>query len=218
VNIDGGAAADPETGVLYVASQSGLSTIQLKKDPCSEFRYSSPHDSCGLLGAVAAPAGYTPPSGGNRGGDFAARSAGTTIGGVSILKPKQLGGVIAYDLNTGDRKWWIPNGGQQLPVTTKDPLFAGVQLPLSTNGRGQPQVINTKTLVIYGTGRSFQPPGPPKLYAVDKTTGTQVGAVTIPARTTAVPMTFMHQGKQYIVFAIGAADSTKLVGLTLPGK
>jgi glucose dehydrogenase len=218
VNIDGGAAADPETGALFVASQSGLSTIQLKKDPCSEFRYSSPHDSCGLIGALAPPPGYQPPASGNRGGDFAARSAGTTIGGVSILKPKQLGGVIAYDLNTGDKKWWIPNGGQLLPVTTKDPLFAGVQLPLSTVGRGQPQVINTKTLVIYGTGRSFQPPGPPQLYAVDKATGKQVGAVTIPSRTTAVPMTFMHQGKQYIVFAIGAADSTKLVGLALPNR
>jgi quinoprotein glucose dehydrogenase len=78
--------------------------------------------------------------------------------------------------------------------------------------------MNTKTLVIYGTGRSFQPPGPPKLYAIDKTTGKQVGAVTIPSRTTAVPMTFMHQGRQYIVFANGAADATGLVSLVLPKK
>ncbi len=55
VNIDGGAAVDPETGMLYVGSQSGLSTIQLQKDPCSEFRYSSPHDSCGLVGALTPP-------------------------------------------------------------------------------------------------------------------------------------------------------------------
>ncbi|MEO5815261.1 MAG: PQQ-binding-like beta-propeller repeat protein [Gemmatimonadaceae bacterium] len=218
VNIDGGAAVDPETGALYVGSQSGLSTVQLKKDPCSEFPYSSPHDACGLLGALPAPAGYTPPASGNRGGDFAARSSGTTIGGVSILKPKQLGGIIAYDLNTGDKTWWLPNGGQLIPVTSKDPIFAGVTLPASTNGRGQPQVMNTKTLVIYGTGRSFQPPGPAQLYAVDKTTGKQVGAVNIPSRTTAVPMTFMHQGRQYIVFANGAADATGLVSLVLPQK
>ena len=31
VNIDGGAAADPETGMLYVASQSGLSTISSRR-------------------------------------------------------------------------------------------------------------------------------------------------------------------------------------------
>ena len=36
------------------------------------------------------------------------------------------------------------------------------------------------------------------------------------ARTSAVPMTFQHQGKQYIVFAIGALDNTSLVALTLP--
>src|ERR687885_1985058 len=61
VNIDGGAAVDPETGMLYVASQSGLSTIQVQKDPCSEFRYSSPHVSCGLLGALPTPPGFVPP-------------------------------------------------------------------------------------------------------------------------------------------------------------
>ena len=218
VNIDGGAAVDPETGMLYVASQSGLSTIQLKKDPCSEFRYSSPHDSCGLPGALPAPTGYQPPATGGRGGDFAARSSGTTIGGVSILKPKELGGIIAYNLNTGDKAWWTPNGGKLLPVTTNDPLFAGVPLPPSTGGRGQPQVITTKTLMIYGTGRSGGPPGPPQLYALDKATGKQVGAVNIPSRTTAVPMTFMHRGKQYIVFATGASTAAALVAVTLPNR
>jgi quinoprotein glucose dehydrogenase len=54
------------------------------------------------------------------------------------------------------------------------------------------------------------------LYAVDKATGKQVGAVEIPEKTTAVPMTFMHQGKQYIVFAIGAEKNTALVALALP--
>ena len=218
VNIDGGASVDPESGMLYVASQSGLSTVQLKKDPCSEFRYSSPHDSCGLLGASPAPPGYKPPLSGGRGGDFAARSNGTTIGGVSILKPKQLGGIIAYNLNTGDQAWWTPNGGKLLPVTTNDPLFAGVQLPPSTGGRGQPQVITTKTLLIYGTGRSGGPPGPPQLYALDKASGKQVGSLTIPSRTSAVPMTFMHQGRQYIVFATGASTAASLVAVALPNR
>ena len=54
MNIDDGGAVDPETGMLYVGSQTGMSTIQLQKDPCSEFRYSSPHDSCGLLDALPA--------------------------------------------------------------------------------------------------------------------------------------------------------------------
>jgi quinoprotein glucose dehydrogenase len=56
----------------------------------------------------------------------------------------------------------------------------------------------------------------PELYAVDKATGKQVGEVKIPAKTTAVPMTFLHNGRQYIVFAIGAGANTSLVALTLP--
>ncbi len=56
----------------------------------------------------------------------------------------------------------------------------------------------------------------PALYAFDKTTGQLVGSVNIPAPTTAVPMTFLHQGKQYIVFASGAGSTTKLNALKLP--
>ena len=216
VNIDGGAALDPETGMLYVGSQSGMSTIQLKKDPCSEFRYSSPHDSCGLLGALPAPAGYKPPAREERGDGFEGRAAGSQIGGVSIVKPKEYGGIMAYDMNSGDKKWWAPNVGM-MPVTSKDPLFAGVTLP-PQGGRGQAQIITTKSLLIYGGGRNGGVPGgATELYAVDKATGKQVGAVKIPGRTTAVPMTFMHEGKQYIVFAMGGGNAPTLVALTLPG-
>ena len=56
------------------------------------------------------------------------------------------------------------------------------------------------------------------LFAVDKASGKQVGAVKIPSRTSAVPMTFMHQGRQYIVFATGQEDSTALIALKLPRK
>jgi glucose dehydrogenase len=217
VNIDGGAAADPETGMIYVAAQTGLSTIELAKDPCSEFKYSSVHDSCGQLGALPPPPDYKKPDGGRGAGGFESRGNRSTIGGVSILKPKELGGITAYNLNTGDKTWWIANGGKLVPVTSNDPLFAGVKLPPAASGRAQAQVITTKSLVIYGTGRSGGPPGAePQLYAVDKATGKEVGAVAIPSRTSAVPMTFMHKGKQYVVFATGAGEKTSLVALTLP--
>jgi hypothetical protein len=213
VNIDGGAAFDPETGMLYVASLSGLSTITLQKDPCSEFRFSSPRDNCGLIGALPPPAGYTAPA--TRGGGFEGRANASMLGGVSILKPKQLGGITAYDMNTGDKRWWIPNGGF-VPVRSTDSLFAGVTLPPRAAG-GQAQILVTRSLLIYGTGRSGGVPNaPPQLFAVDKATGQPVGAVSIPSRTTAVPMTFMHNGKQYIVFATGAGASTSLVALRLP--
>jgi quinoprotein glucose dehydrogenase len=227
VNIDGGAAVDPETGMMFVGGQSGLGTIVLQKDPCSEFRYSSPRDNCGLLGAPDPPPGYV------RQPVASGRSvAVNNIGGVSILKPKQLGGITAYDMTTGDRKWWLPNGGVMRPVSTDDPLFAGVTLPSVPAIGGQPQVINTKTLMIYGTGRSgggrggrggrrgggagAAPPVQPQLFAIDKATGRQVASVQVPQVNTAVPMTFLHKGKQYIVFAYGQGANTGLTALTLP--
>ena len=66
VNIDSGAAVDPETGMLYVASQTVLSTSEVGKDPCSELRYTQagaggPQNSCGRLGAPSPPPGYVGP-------------------------------------------------------------------------------------------------------------------------------------------------------------
>jgi quinoprotein glucose dehydrogenase len=236
VNIDGGAAADPETGMLYVGGQSGLSTIEVQKDPCSEHRYSQPHNSCGKLGALKPPPGYKEPE--SMGADFGARSP-TTIGAVSILKPRELGGITAYDMNTGDKKWWVPNGNRWREQTTNDPLFTGVNLPKVPAIGGQPEVITTKTLVIHGTGRSGgpgagrggrggrggagggrgganTPVAQPQIYAFDKATGKQVGAVNVPGINTAVPMTFLHEGKQYIVFASGTGGPSGLIALTLP--
>jgi quinoprotein glucose dehydrogenase len=245
VNIDGGAAADPETGMLYVGGQSGLSTIAVQKDPCSELDYTSPHNSCGRLGALPPPPGYSAaPEGG--GGGFARVAATTSIGGVSIVKPKELGGITAYDMKTGDKKWWVPNGNRfrDQPVTDST-MFKGIALPKIPQWGGQPEVITTKTLVIHGTGRQGvgggaaggggrggrggggavpaantpRPPAiPTQLYAFDKATGKQVGAVNIPAVNTAVPMTFMHNGKQYIVFATGQGLTVGLTALALPGR
>jgi quinoprotein glucose dehydrogenase len=279
VNIDSGAAADPETGLIYVGSHSsssgrGMGTIEVQKDPCSEFRFSSPRDSCGRPGALDPPPGYVAPptagrggggggggggrgggaagggaagagaagagaggqaaqagrgggggGGGGRGGgggggvacaDVAGARAGTSAcGGVSILKPKQMGGVTAYDMKSGDKAWWAANGGYN-KITSTDPMFAGIDLPPVPAG-GQPQVLNTRTLVIVGTGRTGGPAGaPPKIFALDKASGKEVGTVEIPGKTSAVPMTFLHQGKQYIVFATGSGANTALIALTLP--
>jgi quinoprotein glucose dehydrogenase len=256
VNIDGGAAHDPETGMLFVGSQAGLSTIAVQKDPCSELEYTSPHNSCGAIGALPPPPGYVAPAAGaGRGGGFGQGrvQAVSNIGGVSIVKPKPLGGITAYDMTTGDKKWWSPNGGiwYDVPVPA-GAIWAGVtSLPKRPNNTTQPQLIVTKTLLINGTGRGggFNPGGGrgaaaggrgaaggaaggaaaagaaaapaapawvPKIYAFDKASGRLVDSVAVPAVTSAVPMTFMHAGKQYIVFASGAGGNTKLTALRLP--
>jgi len=135
-------------------------------------------------------------------------------GGEVLLRP-DFAELYLHAVRAGLRVTVFTNG-TMVTVTSNDPLFAGVNLPPQP-GRGQAQIITTKTLVIYGTGRNGQD-NPPQLYAVDQATGKQVGAVKIPSRTTAMPMTFLHQGRQYIVFATGAGANTLLVALRLPGK
>jgi quinoprotein glucose dehydrogenase len=194
------------------------------------------------------PPGYVAPArgagGGGRGGGGGAaggRGAGgappapvghkeaapgtATLAGISILKPRELGGITAYNMNSGDKAWWIPNGGRMVPATVNQnspdaALFANVKLPMVPARGQQAQVMNTRTLVVYGTGRggAAAEDGANKIFAVDKATGKQLGAVTIPGNTSAPPMTFMHQGRQYIVFATGAGANTALVALALPAK
>ena len=55
-------------------------------------------------------------------------------------------------------------------------------------------------------------------YAVDKVTGERLGAVEIPAPTSTAPMTYMHDGVQYIVLPIaGNGIPGSLVALRLEG-
>ena len=55
------------------------------------------------------------------------------------------------------------------------------------------------------------------LRAYDKRTGEEVGAVYMPAPQTGSPMTYMLNGKQYLVVAISGGNySGELVAFALP--
>ena len=145
----------------------------------------------------------------------------TTIAGVSILKPRELGGITAYNMNTGDKVWWIPNGGRmgQPTVNAKQSRRRAVCERDAADGLDRPRSA---------AGHQHQDAGhlrhraerrrrvASQLYALDKATGKQVAAVSIPGLTSAVPMTFMHNKKQYIVFATGGGKTTELIALALP--
>jgi quinoprotein glucose dehydrogenase len=56
------------------------------------------------------------------------------------------------------------------------------------------------------------------LRAYDKSTGKDVGAVYMPAPESGAPMTYMFNGKQYIVVAIGGGNYPgELLAFRLPG-
>ena len=79
----------------------------------------------------------------------------------------------------------------------------------------------TKTLVIAGEGGVFTTPSGQRgamLRAYDKTDGKEVGAVYMPAAQSGSPMTYTHNGKQYIVIAISGGNySAELLAFRLPG-
>jgi quinoprotein glucose dehydrogenase len=176
-NIPGGAAVDPETGILYVASIKSCGTFSLipgveQTNPAMQ-----------LTGKTVSE--YVT----GRGGPGRVR-------GLPYLKPPY-GRITAIDLNTGEHLWWIPNGDPP-DFITEHPDLQGLDIP----NPGQPShatALVTKTLLMYGEGRG----APPRFHAHDKKTGTRIGTVELPAATNTAPMTYMHEGKQYIVVSVG---------------
>ena len=65
----------------------------------------------------------------------------------------------------------------------------------------------TKTLLFVAEGSTFtnsagRDGGGPHFHAYDKATGDIVWETELPATATGTPMTYLHEGKQYIVLAI----------------
>jgi len=59
--------------------------------------------------------------------------------------------------------------------------------------------------------------GEPWFRAYDKATGAVVWETELPAGTTGAPMTYMHQGKQYVVVPIGGRNVPgQFVAFSLP--
>ena len=77
----------------------------------------------------------------------------------------------------------------------------------------RPMLMVTKTLLFSGEGLS----GGPILRAHHKATGETLAEIEIPATTTGLPMTYMHEGRQYIVVSVGSRGyGAGLVALALP--
>ena len=195
-----GGAVDAETGVLYVASVTAPTVAGLVNDPNR-----STMDFVG---------------GGGRRRGAAARQGCGEIGplGLPLIKPPW-GRITAIDLNSGEHLWMIPNG--DTPDCVRDhPALSGVDIPRT----GKPErsgILVTKTLVFAGEGGGlFATPtwaGGEMFYAYDKQTGETIWETELPKRQSGVPMTYMIDGKQYIVMAMSArGEPAELVALTLP--
>src|SRR5215471_8765906 len=154
--------------------------------------------------AAADPDAPPPPAaaaGGGGGG-----GGGTTVQGLPLIKPPY-GSISAINLDRGDIAWQVPHGDTPDNIRNH-PLLRGMNIP-RTGRPGTVGQLITKTLVIAGEkGSVTMPDGRKGVYlrAYNKATGKDAGAVYMPAQQTGGPMTYMLNGKQYIVIAIGSGD------------
>jgi quinoprotein glucose dehydrogenase len=184
-----GGAFDPETGMLYVGSRSVAFVADLfAPDPArSDLRYRA-----GMREMMNGPQG------------------------LPLMKPPY-GRITAYNLNRGDIAWMVPNGDGP----RNHPALKGLNLP--PLGDATPSaVIATKTLLFVtqadkSTPRSPANVGGTKFRALDKATGATLSEIELGVGQNNTPMTFMHDGKQYVVVAVGSTDHpAELIALALP--
>jgi len=169
----------------------------------------------------AAPPPSPPPPPAAAGGRGAAPAAGgpfgATVQGLNIVKPPY-GVIVAINMDKGDLLWSVPHGDTPDGVRNHAAL-RGVTVQ-KTGQQGNVGVVVTKTLVVAGdplvTTTTDHPRGA-MLRAYDKQTGKEVGAVFLPAAQSGSPMTYMLDGKQYIVVAVSGGNySGEYIAFSLP--
>jgi quinoprotein glucose dehydrogenase len=188
-----GAAADPETGILYVPTVKLPVIVELVKSKNAQSNLPWVRRTASLAGNLE-------------------------LGeGLPILKPPY-GSLVAIDLNKGDIIWRAVNGDGPRDHPALKPLNLP---PLGQPGRASALV--TKSLVFLGEGGRrgiARVPvwGGGKMFrAFDKATGQVVWETELPGGTTGAPMTYTANGKQYIVVAVGWENNpSELVALALP--
>src|SRR5687767_12806331 len=103
--------------------------------------------------------------------------------------------------------WQIAHG--ETPDNIRNhAALKGVTIP-RTGRQGRIGTLVTKTLVIAGEGGVFTLPDGRRgamLRAYDKASGKEMGSVYMPAPQTGSPMTYLHNGQQYIALAISAPN------------
>jgi len=133
-----------------------------------------------------------------------------SVDGLPIVKPPY-GRITAIDLTSGEHVFQIANA--DTPDYIKNhPLLEGVDL-LRTGIPTRSGLLLTKSLLFAGEGSG----GGPIFRAHDKVTGKIIAEIILPATQTGQPMTYMHEGKQYIVMAVsGNNQPAEIVALALP--
>jgi len=176
VNIDGPAAADPASGILYVTSRKHCNTRIIAPGAERDAILDEPTGT--TIADYAVLSGF-----GVRGPD-----------GLNIFKPPY-SRITAIDMNTGEHLWWVPVGDTPDAVLNH-PDLQGMEIPNTGYGLRVAQMMVTPTLLIH-TGNTSD--GTPTLFAVDKKSGERLASIEVPGESSYGIMTYIHNGKQYIM-------------------
>ncbi len=224
-----GGSYDPETHTVYVYSQTNASAMGLLPPPdtkTSDMNYVQGSAVTGVrrtggagadAGADAAPARAPAATAPAAAAPAAEGGASITVQGLPLIKPPY-GRITAIDLDKGEIKWQIAHG-ETLDAIKNNPALKGVAIP-RTGQSGVIGTLVTKTLLIAGESRYTRTSTGQRgamLRAYDKATGQEVGAVYMPAPQSGSPMTYLHNGRQYIVVSISGGNySGELLAFRLP--
>ena len=149
----GGAAFDPETGLLFVRTSEEAATNQVcvnaGNDPEVDVAYSN---NC--------PYGATLLMFNEADGPGAARAPESGLGPIPLIKPPWAH-LVAIDLNAGEIAWKVPFGEGD-PEVREHPLLRGVELParLGTRGNAGPMVTRGGLVFLGGGAPSTRRPAP----------------------------------------------------------
>jgi quinoprotein glucose dehydrogenase len=232
-----GASYDPETHIVYAyACNACLTPIGLMRSPktLSDMEYvagtagqevrnrTGPGENAGADSPLPTRAPAPSPGRGGRGGAAPAAggggAGGLSVNGLPLIKPPY-GTISAISLDKGEIVWQVAHGDtpDNIRVALKT---AGVDAPRTGQLGYNVGTLITKTLVIAGEGQVTTTTDHPRgamLRAYDKATGKDAGAVYMPAPETGSPMTYMMNGKQYIIIAVSGGNySGEYIAFTLP--
>ena len=127
--------------------------------------------------------------------------------GLPLFKPPY-SQLTAFDMNAGEKLWSVPVGdGPRDHEALRD-----LQLPRLGNFQKLGGPLLTKTLLFIGQGKETN-----RIGAYDKETGEELWHGDLPGQFHSAPITYMIDGKQYIVLAVGGSgEPERLVALALP--
>jgi quinoprotein glucose dehydrogenase len=186
-----GAAYSPLTGRLYVPSVTQPLQVGLSKPLIGDFKYTS-----SLLATrfVAGPEG------------------------LPLTKPPY-GRVTAIDMHDGEHLWMVPSGRGP----KDNPALEGLSLPKEDLGWDRrthvlltPKLLFTAQsgIMKLGVDSLLEPNAytvtitddDPALKALDPETGELLAKIPLPSNAWAAPITYVFQGKQYVVVPYGGAN------------